>query len=73
MVSFKRVTHIIVAIGVLGGIDAMDHVASAQEPPPPAASPREEQLREQLKGILQELDELQKTREGACRLARGPR
>ncbi len=63
MVSFKRVMHIIVAIGVLGGIAAMDHVASAQEPPP-AASPREEQLREQLKGILQELDELQKTREG---------
>ncbi len=64
MVSFKRVMHIIVAVGVLGGIAAMDHVASAQEPPP-AASPREEQLREQLKGILQELDELQKTREGA--------
>ena len=64
MVSFKRVTHIIAAVAVLGGIAAMDHVASAQEPPP-AASPREEQLREQLKGILQELDELQKTREGA--------
>lgn len=65
MVSFKRATQIIVAAGVLGGILGMDHVASGQEPTQPAASPREEQLREQLKGILQELDELQKTREGA--------
>ena len=63
MVSFKRVTLIIVAVAVLGGIAAMDHVASAQEPTQPAATPREEQLREQLKGILQELDDLQKSRE----------
>ena len=61
MVSFKRVTHIIVAVAVVGGLAAMDHVASAQEPTQPAASPREEQLREQLKGILQELEDLQKT------------
>ncbi len=65
MVSFKRVTHIIAAVALLGGTAAMDHVASAQEPTQPAASPREEQLREQLKGILQELDDLQKNREGA--------
>ena len=32
MVSFKRVTHIIVAVTVLGGIAALDHVALAQEP-----------------------------------------
>lgn len=63
MVSVKRVTQIVVAVGVLGGFAALPHVASAQEPRQPAASPREEQLREQLKGILQELDELQKGRE----------
>ena len=65
MVSFKRVTQVVVAVAVLGGVAAMNHTAFAQEPTQPAASPREEQLREQLKGILQELDELQKTREGA--------
>ena len=65
MVSFKSVTHIIAVVAVLGGIAAMDDVVSAQEPTQPAASPREEQLREQLKEILQELDDLQKTREGA--------
>ena len=63
MVSFKRVGHIIVAVAVLGSMATIDHVASAQEPAQPAVSPREEQLRKQLKGILQELDELQKARE----------
>ena len=68
MVSFEKVTQIIVAVAVLGGIGALGHKASAQESTQSGtaqASPREEQLREQLKGILQELDELQKTREGA--------
>ena len=65
MVSSKRVMHIIVAVAVLGSTAAIGHVVSAQEPEQPAVSPREEQLREQLKGILHELDELQKTREGA--------
>ena len=76
MVSFKRVTQIIVAVAVLGGIAAIDHAAFAQEPTQPAAAeaaPREEQLREQLKGILQELDELQKTREGALPLGDKPK
>lgn len=65
MVSSKRVMHIIVAVAVLGSTATIGHVVSAQEPEQPAVSPREEQLREQLKGILHELDELQKTREGA--------
>ena len=68
MVSFKRVTHIIVAVTALGGIAALDHVALAQEPTATEAvpqDPREQQLREQLKGILQELEELQKGRESA--------
>ena len=73
MVSFKRVTQIIVAVAVLAGIASMNHVASAQEPMQPAASPREEQLREQLKGILQELDELQKGRESALPPAERPK
>jgi iron complex outermembrane recepter protein len=63
MVSFKRVAQIVAAVAVLGGIAAFDRVALAQEPTQPAASPREEQLREQLKGILQELEDLQKSRE----------
>ena len=73
MVSFKRATQTIVAVAVLGGILATDHVASAQEPTKPAASQREEQLREQLKGILQELEDLQKTREGTLPLGEQPR
>jgi iron complex outermembrane receptor protein len=66
MVSLKRVTQVIVAIA-LGGTVALSHVALAQEPASTEAvqqSPREQQLRDQLKGILQELDELQKGREG---------
>jgi iron complex outermembrane recepter protein len=68
MVSFKRVTQIIVAITALGGVAAMDHVALAQEPAPTEAvqqGPREQQLREQLKGILQELEDLKQGRESA--------
>ena len=73
MVSFKSVRQIIVAVAVLGGIVAMDHVALAQEPTQPTASPREEQLREQLKGILQELEDLQNAREGALPPAERPK
>lgn len=66
MLSFKNVGLIIAA--VLGGIFALDHVALAQESAPAEAvrqSPREQQLREQLKGILQELEELKQGRESA--------
>ncbi|MDP1767310.1 MAG: TonB-dependent receptor [Nitrospirota bacterium] len=65
MVSFKRVGQVVVAIAAFSGIATMNHVASAQEPARPAATQREGELREQLKGILHELDELQRTREGA--------
>lgn len=66
MLSFKNVGLIIAA--VLGGIAALDHIALAQESAPAEAvrqSPREQQLREQLKGILQELEELKQGRESA--------
>jgi iron complex outermembrane receptor protein len=76
MVSFKRVTEIIVAVSVLGGIAAMGHVALAQEPVQSEAlaqSPHEQQLREQLKGILQELEDLQKGRESTVPPAERPK
>lgn len=66
MVSFKKVSQIIVAVTALGATVAPDRVAVAQEPAPTEAvqqGSREQQLREQLKGILQELDDLQKGRE----------
>ena len=68
MVSFKKVRHIIVAIAALGGAVNLDHVALAQEPAAAEAvqqGSREQQLREQLKGILQELEELKQGRESA--------
>ena len=73
MVSFKRVGQIVMAIAVFGSIAAMNHVASAQEPTQPAATQREEQLREQLKGILQELEDLQKGRESQLPPAERPK
>jgi iron complex outermembrane recepter protein len=66
MVSFKRVTHIIVTVTALGGSATLDHVVLVQESTATEAgqqNPREQQLREQLKGILQELEDLQKGRE----------
>ena len=73
MMSFKRIGQVAMAVAVLGGIAAMNHVASAQEPAQPAATPREEQLREQLKGILQELEDLQKGRESQVPIAERPK
>ena len=75
MVSFKMVTQIIVAITALEGIAAMDFVALAQDSAPAEAvqqSPREQQLREQLKGILQELEDLQKSHESTLPPAERP-
>jgi iron complex outermembrane recepter protein len=66
MLSFKKVTYIIVAVTALGVTVALDRGAFAQEPAPTDTvqqNQREQQLREQLKGILQELDDLQKGRE----------
>ncbi len=69
MVSFKRFRQIIVAVTALGSLADLNHVVLAQEPTSPDAvqqSPREQQLREQLKGILQELEELKQGREGTA-------
>jgi iron complex outermembrane receptor protein len=75
MVLFKRVTQTIMAITVLGSSAVLDHVALAQEPTATEAmqSPREQQLREQLKGILQELEELKQGRESAVPPAEQPK
>ncbi len=76
MVSFKRLTQACWVVGVIGSLTALPHVAFAQEPTTPAgeqASPREEQLREQLKGILQELEDLQKSRESQLPPAERPK
>ena len=69
MVSFKRFRQIIVAVAAFGGIVTLDHVALAQDSTATETvqqSPREQQLREQLKGILQELEELKQGRESTA-------
>ena len=76
MASFKNVTQIIVAVTALGGMAALDHVALAQEPAAAEAvqqGSREQELREQLKGILQELEDLQKGRERTLPPAERPK
>jgi iron complex outermembrane recepter protein len=76
MVSINRVTQTIVIIIALGAIAAIDDVALAQESTSTEAvqqSPREQQLREQLKGILQELEDLQKGRESTLPQAERPK
>ena len=76
MASFKNVMQIIVAVTALGGMAALDHVALAQEPAAAAAvqqGSREQQLREQLKGILQELEDLKQGRASTVPPAEGPK
>ena len=75
MESFKRLTQACWVVAVIGSVTALHHVAFAQEPMQPAAaqSLHEQQLREQLKGILQELDDLQKGRESTVPLAERPK
>ena len=76
MVSFKRVRHLIVAVAALGGAVDLDHVALAQEPAAAEAvqqGSREQQLREQLKGILQELEDLKQGRESTLPPAEQPK
>ncbi len=75
MVSLKRVIHICHAVAAIGCIGGLSHIAFAQEPTQPAASQpteREQELRDQLKGILQELDELQKDRESTLHPSERP-
>lgn len=76
MVSFRRVTQIILVVTALGGISSIDHIALAQDSPPTEEvrqSPREQQLRDQLKEILQELEDLQKGRESTLPPAERPK
>ncbi|MEQ1627228.1 MAG: TonB-dependent receptor [Nitrospira sp.] len=75
MVSFKCVSQITVALTVIGTLAAGQPLAQAQEPNPAeaTASPREQELRGQLKGILQELDDIQKGRESAIPPAERPK
>lgn len=75
MVSFMYVGRIAVVMTVIGMLVAGQPLAQAQEPDPTAAtaSPREQELREQLKGILQELDDLKGNRESALPPAERPK
>ncbi len=75
MVSFKCVGQIAVVMTVIGGLVAGQPLAQAQEPNPAetTASPREQELRGQLKGILQELEDLQKGREATLPSAERPK
>jgi iron complex outermembrane receptor protein len=61
---------------VIGSVTALPHAVFAQEPTQPAAgqsTPREQELRDQLKGILQELEDLQRTRERTLSPAERPK
>ena len=60
VLSFTSIGRIAVVMTVIGILEAGQLFAQAQEPDPAAAmaSPREQELRGQLKGILQELEEI---------------
>ena len=75
MASFKCVHQIAVVMTVIGTLAAGQSLALAQEPNPAetAASPREQELRGQLKGILQELEDLPKNREAKLPPAERPK
>ncbi|MDP3089985.1 MAG: TonB-dependent receptor [Nitrospira sp.] len=77
MVSLKCVSRIAVVMTVVGTLAAGQPLAPAQAQEPnlaeATASPREQELRGQLKGILQELEELQKGRESAVPPAERPK
>lgn len=75
MVSFKCVRRIAVVLTVIGTLAAGQPLAQAQEPSPAevTASPREQELRGQLKGILQELEDIQKGREESVPPAERPK
>ena len=76
MLSFRRVGYICLTVALLWYSEAVSHIALAQEPVSSDAaqpSPREQELREQLKGILQELEDLQKGRESTVPPAERPK
>lgn len=76
MLSFGRIAYMCCAVVLIGSCGAGAPTVFAQEPVAADAAqplPREQQLREQLKGILQELDDLQKGRESAMPEAERPK
>jgi iron complex outermembrane receptor protein len=76
MVSFKGICQSGLVVLMWGSVVIGSGIGFAEEPTQPAVSPpsqREQQLREQLKGILQELDDLQKEREKALPPSEQPR
>lgn len=75
MEASAKLRALIMTAVLFGSIAAIGNNAHAQEPASEAIqqSPREQQLREQLKGILQELEDLQKGRESALPPAEQPK
>ena len=76
MVSFTCMNRFWCVVALFGSLAAGPSVVAAQEPVQTeglSASPREQELRGQLKGILQELDDLQKSRESALPPAERPK
>ncbi len=76
MGSLENVKHMLAAAALFGGIAVMGQAVSAQEPASSSGtepSPREGQLREQLKSILQELEALQRGREHTLPPAEKPK
>ncbi|OQW56333.1 MAG: TonB-dependent receptor [Nitrospira sp. ST-bin4] len=76
MEFLQSVKHVLAAAALFGGIAVMGQAVSAQEPASSSGteqSPREGQLREQLKSILQELEELQRGREQTSPPAEKPK
>lgn len=72
----QSVKHVLAAAALFGGVAVMGQAVSAQEPASSSGteqSPREGQLREQLKNILQELEELQRGREQTSPPAEKPK
>ena len=76
MVSFTCVSRVWCVGALIGSLAMGASGALAQEPISADGLPsssREEQLREQLKGILQELDDLKRNRESALPPAERPK
>lgn len=75
MVSLKQIGQITVVMTVIGALAAGQPLALAQEPNQAEipTSPREEELRKQLKDILQELEDIQRGRESVVPSAQRPK
>lgn len=76
MLSFKSLSRVTYVAALSGVLVMGPSIVMAQEPGQPEGtqpSPREQELREQLNGILQELDDLKRTREHALPPAERPK